>query len=129
MKKEEQVLVKNSKALAAVLDEMTAAKKGMPWAETFDVIPSEPLPFVDNPLDVHDDLKREVAFYNLALEAVKEARNACNDAGVPFSRPDDFFAEMVKTDGKSLLTDDLSVLLLLFHLHDLTLSFPHHYFN
>eukprot|EP00544_Gedaniella_sp_CCMP2646_P006865 CAMPEP_0202497490 /NCGR_PEP_ID=MMETSP1361-20130828/22979_1 /ASSEMBLY_ACC=CAM_ASM_000849 /TAXON_ID=210615 /ORGANISM="Staurosira complex sp., Strain CCMP2646" /LENGTH=333 /DNA_ID=CAMNT_0049129103 /DNA_START=6 /DNA_END=1007 /DNA_ORIENTATION=+ len=94
----EQVLVKNSKALATVLDEMTAAKRGMPWAETFDVIPADPLPFEDNPLDVHDDLKREVAFYNLALEAVKEARNACNDAGVPFSRPDDFFAEMVKTD-------------------------------
>lgn len=99
--REEQVVAKSNKALAAVLDEMTAAKKSMPWAETFDVIPAEPLPFVANPLDVHDDLKREVAFYNLALEAVKEARDNCNHEGVPFSRPEDFFAEMVKTDGKA----------------------------
>lgn len=92
--------VKSDKALKTVLEEMTCAKRGMPWAETFDVISPDPLPFSDNPLDVHDDLKREVAFYNLALEAVKEARNRCNDVGVPFSRPDDFYAEMVKTDGK-----------------------------
>lgn len=101
---EEQVVVKSQKALAAVLEEMTASRRGMPWAETFDVIPDVPLPFAANPLDVHDDLKREVAFYNLALDAVKEARNQCNDTGVPFSRPDDFFAEMVKTDGKSFDT-------------------------
>jgi len=99
---QEEVEIKNDKALAAVLEEITASKRGMPWAETFDVIPSEPLPFAESPLDVHDDLKREVAFYNVALEAVKEARNRCNDAGVLFSRPDDFFAEMVKTDGKSV---------------------------
>ena len=97
----EEVAVKNDKALAVVLEEMTAAKKGMPWAETFDVIPAEPLPFTESPLDVHDDLKREVAFYNVALEAVKEARNRCIDAGIPFSRPEDFFAEMVKSDGTS----------------------------
>ena len=98
-------VVNTNKALAVVLDEMVAAKRGMPWAESFDVIPSDPLPFggdaaEGSPLDVHDDLKREVAFYNIALEAVKEARNKCNEANIPFSRPEDFFAEMVKTDGK-----------------------------
>ena len=55
-----------------------------------------------NPLDVHDDLKREVAFYNMALEAANMARKLCHDANVPFSRPEDFFAEMVKTDGELL---------------------------
>ena len=100
-------IVNSDKALVAVLEEMTSAKRGMPWAETFDVIPADPLPFggiskQGSPLDVHDDLKREVAFYDIALESVKEARKRCNDAGIPFSRPDDFFAEMVKTDGKTL---------------------------
>jgi rRNA-processing protein EBP2 len=99
-------IANSNKALVAVLEEMTSARRGMPWAETFDIIPADPLPFggiskQGSPLDIHDDLKREVAFYNIALESVKEARKRCNDAGIPFSRPEDFFAEMVKTDGKS----------------------------
>ncbi|OEU16528.1 eukaryotic rRNA processing, partial [Fragilariopsis cylindrus CCMP1102] len=49
-------------------------------------------------LDIHDDLKREVAFYNTALEAVNLARPKCQEFGIPFSRPEDFFVEMVKTD-------------------------------
>lgn len=95
----------SAKALVSVLEDMTAAKRDMPWAETFDVIPEDPLPFggiskEGSPLDVHDDLKREVAFYNVALESVKLARTLCGEAGIPFSRPEDFFAEMVKSDGK-----------------------------
>ena len=95
----------NSKALAVVTKQLMATHSKLPWAETFVVVPPTPLPFGEkgdlknNPLDIHDDLKREVAFYNTALEAVNEARKKCNDAGVPFSRPEDFFAEMVKTDG------------------------------
>ena len=97
----------NSKALAVVTTELVASHAHLPWAETFQVIPATPLPFGEkpdpesgtSPLDIHDDLKREVAFYNCALEAVHEARARCTKAGVPFSRPDDFFAEMIKTDG------------------------------
>ena len=97
----------NSKALAVVTTELVASHAHLPWAETFEVIPATPLPFGEkpdpesgtSPLDIHDDLKREVAFYNCALEAVHEARARCTKAGVPFSRPDDFFAEMIKTDG------------------------------
>jgi rRNA-processing protein EBP2 len=107
-------IANSDKALVAVLEEMTSAKRSMPWAETFDVIPADPLPFggiskQGSPLDVHDDLKREVAFYNVALESAKEARKRCNDAGIPFSRPQDFFAEMVKTDGKNTYLPRFSV--------------------
>jgi rRNA-processing protein EBP2 len=100
----------NSKALSVVTDVLKAAKAGMPWGEIFAVVPSTPLPFGENgdpesnPLDIHDDLKREVSFYNMALEAVKEARDKCKEANIPFSRPEDFFAEMVKTDGKTTWT-------------------------
>merc|ERR1719215_1267276 len=34
----------------------------------------------------------------MALESVHKARKECNKAKIPFSRPEDFFAEMVKTD-------------------------------
>ncbi|KAG7361935.1 rRNA processing protein EBP2 [Nitzschia inconspicua] len=94
----------NAKALAVVTAELTVTHSKLPWAETFVVVPPTPLPFGENgdpesnPLDVHDDLKREVAFYNTALEAVHQARSMCKKENIPFSRPDDFFAEMVKTD-------------------------------
>ena len=97
----------NSKALSVVTAELAASHSQLPWAETFEIIPPTPLPFGEkkqdddsDPVDIHDDLKREVAFYNSALEAVHEARIKCKEAGIPFSRPEDFFAEMVKTDGK-----------------------------
>lgn len=44
------------------------------------------------------DLKRETAFYKLALDAVPEARKLCAKFDIPFSRPADYYAEMVKSD-------------------------------
>jgi rRNA-processing protein EBP2 len=95
----------SSKALHVVTNELKAAKSGWAWPETFQVVASTPLPFGIDPLDggvdIHDDLKREVSFYDNAHEAVKEAQAKCQEHNIPFSRPDDFFAEMVKTDGTS----------------------------
>lgn len=45
-----------------------------------------------------DDLKRELVFYKQALSAAQLGRQKVLAAGMPFSRPDDFFAEMVKSD-------------------------------
>jgi rRNA-processing protein EBP2 len=39
-----------------------------------------------------------LAFYKQSLSAVIEARSRLKKEGVPFSRPNDFFAEMVKSD-------------------------------
>jgi rRNA-processing protein EBP2 len=128
----------SGKALVAVLEEMAVAKLHMPWAETFDVIPQDPLPFggISNegsPLDVHDDLKREVAFYNIALESVKQARTLCSDAGIPFSRPEDFFAEMVKSDGKInvlyILYFVCRCLFLFVHTHKSTTRLTYSFFH
>ncbi|KAI0201253.1 eukaryotic rRNA processing protein EBP2-domain-containing protein [Astrocystis sublimbata] len=49
--------------------------------------------------DLQDDIKRELAFYAQALDAAKRGRSLLKAAGVPFSRPTDYFAEMVKDDG------------------------------
>ena len=102
MKKMQKKSTANSKALRVVADELSAGHSAMDWSETFTVVPTNPLPFGGaggNALDVHDDLKREVAFYNTAMEGAIEARALCERSGIPFRRPDDFFAEMVKTDG------------------------------
>mmetsp|Transcript_18606 Transcript_18606/g.38193 ORF Transcript_18606/g.38193 Transcript_18606/m.38193 type:complete len:523 (+) Transcript_18606:76-1644(+) len=100
---------------------LQSTDRRLPWEETFTIVPPTPLPFgqtdtagarkrkrdsvddeneqeVDNVVDIHDDLKREVAFHDCALEAVHLARVKCIKAGIPFTRPEDFFAEMVKTD-------------------------------
>jgi rRNA-processing protein EBP2 len=104
-----QRLVSSGIALQAALEELAASDAAaLPWVETLAVVPKDPLPFgaagaEGNPIDVHDDLKREVAFYNLALQGVVDARIKCAQSKIPFSRPDDFFAEMVKTDGKTFI--------------------------
>ncbi|RMZ71354.1 hypothetical protein GMOD_00005897 [Pyrenophora seminiperda CCB06] len=48
--------------------------------------------------DVEDDLNRELAFYKQCLSSVKDARKKLKKEGVSFSRPADYFAEMVKSD-------------------------------
>lgn len=106
---ESQMIMQDNtvKALKSITAHLVHEKNKLPWAEKYDIIPSNPLPFGQVTedglvIDVHDDLKREVAFYNLALEAVYSARQKCETLKIPFSRPDDFFAEMVKTDGAFL---------------------------
>jgi len=49
-------------------------------------------------LSVNDDIKREVTIYNTTRQNVIKAMKFLIQAKVPISRPDDFFAEMLKTD-------------------------------
>lgn len=49
--------------------------------------------------DVENDLERELAFYNQALEASFAAIKRFEDDGIKWRRPDDYLAEMVKSDG------------------------------
>lgn len=48
--------------------------------------------------DINDDLTRELTFYKQCLDAANEARKLLKKEGMPFSRPNDYFAEMVKSD-------------------------------
>ena len=48
--------------------------------------------------DIYDDTERELAFYKQSLHAVLEARTRLQKLKVPFQRPLDYFAEMVKSD-------------------------------
>ena len=64
------------------------------FIEHLSITASEPMVLKD----IYDDTERELAFYKQALDAAKEARELAKRAGVPFSRPVDYFAEMVKSD-------------------------------
>ena len=63
------------------------------WLETLDITASEPVE-----LDDAEEGQRELAFYTQALAAVKSAQARLTKMDVPFARPDDYFAEMLKTD-------------------------------
>jgi rRNA-processing protein EBP2 len=48
--------------------------------------------------DPNDDLNRELAFYKVCQAAATTARGLLKKEGIPFTRPGDYFAEMVKDD-------------------------------
>lgn len=48
--------------------------------------------------DIYDDTERELAFYRQALDAAKQGKATLLKLKVPFTRPLDYFAEMVKSD-------------------------------
>lgn len=62
------------------------------------LIANDKLIVVPEALTVHDDIKREIAFYNLTRENVMKGMQILIQAKIPISRPDDFFAEMLKSD-------------------------------
>lgn len=49
-------------------------------------------------VDVNDDLARELAFYTQALDGTRQAFEKLQAMKLPFLRPSDYYAEMVKTD-------------------------------
>ncbi|ORY81742.1 eukaryotic rRNA processing protein EBP2-domain-containing protein [Leucosporidium creatinivorum] len=48
--------------------------------------------------DPENDLERELEFYKQALWAAQHAETLFSAASLPFHRPEDYFAEMLKTD-------------------------------
>ena len=48
--------------------------------------------------DINDDLQRETSFYERALASAEVAVSKLKALGVATRRPDDFYAEMVKSD-------------------------------
>lgn len=91
--------INNHTALLAALSRISIpTDKSVPFATHQSVVSSKPT--ADSIDDVQDDLKRELAFYAQALEAAKLGRALLIKEGVPFTRPNDYFAEMVKNDGQ-----------------------------
>ncbi|XP_006850917.2 probable rRNA-processing protein EBP2 homolog isoform X1 [Amborella trichopoda] len=53
---------------------------------------------LERDIDVNDDLAREMAFYTQALEGTRQAFGRLQSMAIPFLRPPDYYAEMVKSD-------------------------------
>ncbi|KAG0301716.1 rRNA-processing protein and EBNA1-binding protein ebp2, partial [Dissophora globulifera] len=76
------------------LREQIALPTNIPWSETQSVTSTQAVSVADP----DDDLNREVAFYNQALEAAVLGRERIRKEGGVFERPGDYFAEMIKSD-------------------------------
>ncbi|KAI4717632.1 Ebp2-domain-containing protein [Aureobasidium sp. EXF-10727] len=89
----QRLTINNTAALLRAVKSFALSSK-LPFSENQVIVSDAP---TDIP-DIDDDLNRELAFYKQSLDAVTKARGLLKKEGVPFSRPADYFAEMVKSD-------------------------------
>jgi rRNA-processing protein EBP2 len=90
----QRLTINNTIALTSALKRIALPLSTFAFSEHQSLTTSAPVSIPD----VSDDLNRELAFYAQSLSAVKEARALLKAEGAPFSRPKDYFAEMVKAD-------------------------------
>uniref|UniRef100_A0A7E4ZUC0 rRNA-processing protein EBP2 n=1 Tax=Panagrellus redivivus TaxID=6233 RepID=A0A7E4ZUC0_PANRE len=86
------LIINKEEELKQVLFQM---KSNAPWIATVDVVADEKLVFDKEP---DNDFAREALFYNQAKDGATKALALLKSNGVPITRPEDYFAEMVKTD-------------------------------
>lgn len=94
-----RLTINNQPALLAALKRIAIARDTptTPFSTHHVVVSSEPT--AGKIEDISDDLQREQELFSQCLEAAKRARALLRKEGAPFSRPKDYFAEMVKDDG------------------------------
>ncbi|OJD29745.1 rrna processing protein [Diplodia corticola] len=90
----QRLTINNTSALLAAMHRIEWKTKKQPFSDHQSVTSDVAVEIQDT----NDDLNRELAFYQQALNAVNAARKALKKEGVPFTRPNDYFAEMVKSD-------------------------------
>ena len=88
-----QLTINNTKAILAAYKSI-ALDPSLPFSEHQSLSSAAQVEIHD----VNDDLGRELAFYKQSLQCAVEARAFLKQEGIPFSRPNDYFAEMVKND-------------------------------
>lgn len=92
-----RVTIDNHAALLSSLNRISLPTGvSAPFVTHLSVLSAKPT--ADSIPDVQDDLQRELAFYSQSLEAAKKGRAQLLKEKVPFTRPGDYFAEMVKSD-------------------------------
>jgi len=69
-------------------------EESVPWIETLEVC----IPKIDLAKKSSDDLEREKQFYDSTLKGVLEAMTNLKKLNIYRDRPEDYFAEMLKTD-------------------------------
>ncbi|KAL4771123.1 eukaryotic rRNA processing protein EBP2-domain-containing protein [Aspergillus nidulans var. acristatus] len=92
----QRLTINNSTAILASTKRISFITHLTPFSEHNSLI-SKAEDEMDIP-DANDDLNRELSFYKTAQTAAYTARKLLKKEGIPFTRPGDYFAEMVKSD-------------------------------
>lgn len=90
----QRLTINNSAAIRSALRRISFITPQTSFSEHQSLVST--LPF--EVADPHDDLSRELEFYKVSQAGATRARTLLKKEGVPFSRPSDYFAEMVKND-------------------------------
>lgn len=90
----QRLTINNSAAINTALKRISFITPSTPFSEHNSVVSTHPIEVPDP----NDDLNRELAFYKVCQTAGGNARGLLKKEGIPFTRPGDYFAEMVKTD-------------------------------
>ncbi|KAJ7250027.1 eukaryotic rRNA processing protein EBP2-domain-containing protein, partial [Mycena haematopus] len=88
----QKIEIDNTVALARIR-ETIQLDPSLPWTETLVLTYPDAIEVAAD-----DDLNRELAFYKQALHGANAARALAAQHNFPFTRPTDYFAEMVKSD-------------------------------
>lgn len=90
----QKTTVNNTKALKEARARIALPVEKLPFVEHMSITADAPIELKD----IYDDLERELAFYKQGLAAAQQAKKLLKKENVPFTRPTDYFAEMVKSD-------------------------------
>lgn len=93
----QRLTINNVTALSAARKRISVIRPKMPFQSHNSLISTLP-PLESVVEDPNDDLTRELEFYRIAKDAATTSKTILLKAGVPFTRPSDYFAEMVKSD-------------------------------
>jgi len=89
----QRLTINNTPALLSALSSI-ALPSDLPFSEHMALTTPAPISIPD----INDDLARELAFYSQSLTAAQTARSLLLKEQISFTRPSDYFAEMVKSD-------------------------------
>jgi hypothetical protein len=98
-----QTLILKPDELGAVLKRLrqnwtrSMAKESKVWSERPMVTHAEKIEDLDN-VKINDDTLREVQFYNIAKGNADRGLVLCEKEGISLDRPQDFMADMIKSD-------------------------------
>ena len=90
----QRLTINNTAALLTSTSRVRIARPSHKFSVHNSLISSIP---IDIP-DPNDDLNRELEFYKVCQDAAQRSRTLLQKEKVPFTRPTDYFAEMVKSD-------------------------------
>lgn len=94
----QRLTINNISALIASTKRVAVTRPNMKFSAHNSLILTSLPPASTSIPDPNDDLTRELEFYRICRTAATDARSLLKKEKIPFTRPSDYFAEMVKSD-------------------------------